>query len=72
MNLEMSVDFSEGGARSQTAHDRDQILSVNLAFLLLIVQREALFEFCSEEKRKNRVEKRLKLFIVKAAANSYH
>lgn len=46
MNLKVSVDFSDGGAGAQAAHDCDQVSGVNLALVLLVVQREALLELC--------------------------
>lgn len=45
----MPVDFSDGGARAQAAHDCDQVSGVNLALVLLVVQREALLELCERE-----------------------
>lgn len=46
MHLKVAVDLSDGGARAQAAHDRDQVAGVNLALVRLVVQGETLLELC--------------------------
>lgn len=53
MNLKVSVDFSDGGAGAQAAHDCDQVSGGDLALALLVVQREALLELCEWENKTN-------------------
>lgn len=50
MNLKVPVDFSDGGAGAQAAHDCDQVPGVNLALVFLVVQREAFLELCERER----------------------
>lgn len=45
----MSFDFPDGGAGAQTSHHCDQVFSLNLALLLLVIQGKALFELCQRK-----------------------
>lgn len=53
MNLKVSVNFSDGGAGAQAAHDCDQVSGGDLALVLLVVQREALLKLCEWENKTN-------------------
>lgn len=56
VNLKVSVDFSDGGAGAQAAHDCDQVSGGDLALALLVVQREALLELCEWENKTGKEE----------------
>lgn len=53
LNLKMSFYFTKSGACSQAAHYCYQIFRLNFTLLLFVVQGEAFFKLCKEERELN-------------------
>lgn len=49
----MSFNFTDGGAGTQASHNCDKVFGIDFAFLLPVIQGEALLELCNRNKESN-------------------